>query len=173
MVDTGATISLIKLSTLTQMKYHHHISGKRGEITLGDGKTKLWQYGTVDLTVIISNIETKVKAVIVDDLAADFILGLDWIKLYDVHILPCRQQLKVHHHQQQATIGFDKDVKSDVRLVQQYNILPGVSCIVKAKSSIIKANHLYFSGFDQHETGVTVIDGLVAVYKLGQYQGYL
>ncbi|CAF1538580.1 unnamed protein product, partial [Rotaria sordida] len=75
MVDTGATISLIKLSTLTQMKYHHHISGKRGEITLGDGKTKLWQYGTVDLTVIISNIETKVKAVIVDDLAADFILG--------------------------------------------------------------------------------------------------
>ncbi|CAF1488885.1 unnamed protein product [Adineta steineri] len=163
MVDTGATISLIKLSTLTQMKYHHHISGKRGEITLGDGKTKLWQYGTVDLTVTISNIQTKVKAVIVDDLAADFILGLDWIKLYDVHILPCRQQLKVHHHQQQATIGFDKDVKSDVRLVQQYNILPGVSCIVKAKSSIIKANHLYFSGFDQHETGVTVIDGLVAV----------
>jgi transposase InsO family protein len=166
MVDTGATVSLIKLSTLKQVNYQHHINRTGEEITLGDGKTKLWQYGWVDLCVKINFIKTKVRAIVADDLAADFILGMDWIKFYDVHILPGKQHLKIHHGQQQTTILFDEDAEIEVKLVQQYNILPHANCIVKVKASIINASHLYFCGLHQHsqqQKGISVIDGLVTV----------
>ncbi|CAF4175775.1 unnamed protein product [Didymodactylos carnosus] len=163
MVDTGATTSLIKLSTLKQVNYHHHIRGTVSDITLGDGKTTLWQYGSVDLCVKVNDMKTKVKVTVVDELAADFILGLDWIKFYDVHILPGRKQLKIHHRRQQTTVGFVEDAQIDVKLAQQYDILPGVNCIIQVKSSIINASHLYFQALHHHvqqQKGITVEDGL-------------
>ncbi|CAF4757913.1 unnamed protein product [Rotaria sp. Silwood2] len=148
MIDTGATRSLIKRSTLLRVNYHHHTYGTMEEITLGDGKTTFWQYGSINMRTKINNIKTRVKVMVVDDLAADFILGMDWIKYYHVDILPRKRQLRIHYRRQQIIVKFDEDVPVDVKVAQEYKIFPGTNCIVKVKTSLIDANHLYFKALD-------------------------
>ncbi|CAF1483654.1 unnamed protein product [Didymodactylos carnosus] len=76
MEDTGATTSIITRSTLNTLP-HGQIHGHAGNITLGDGKTTLRRYGWVDLMVKINGMKTHVRAMIVDALAANFILDRD------------------------------------------------------------------------------------------------
>lgn len=45
MVDTGATSSLITMSTIIKLNYQNQIHKQTGEITLGDSRTKLIQHG--------------------------------------------------------------------------------------------------------------------------------
>ncbi|CAF4565758.1 unnamed protein product, partial [Rotaria sp. Silwood2] len=122
MADAGATTSLIKRSRLLRVNYHHHTYGTMGEITLGDGRTTFWQYGSINLWIKINNIKTRVKAMVVDDLAADFILGMDWIKYYHVDILSRKRQLRIHYRRQQIIVKFDEDAPVDVKVAQEYKI---------------------------------------------------
>ncbi len=56
MVDTGATSSLITMSTITKLNCQHEIYQQQGEIILGDSKTKMTQYGWIYLNFKINGL---------------------------------------------------------------------------------------------------------------------
>ncbi|CAF1457107.1 unnamed protein product, partial [Didymodactylos carnosus] len=165
MVDTGATTSIITRSTLNTLP-HGQIHGHAGNITLGDGKTTLRRYGWVDLMVKINGMKTHVRAMIVDALAANFILGMDWLTYYDVHILPGDQQLKLHHRRWLTIASFDTDTPIDARVDKEYQILPGSECVITLKITMAPAQNLYFQAINgqlQNQRRITLQDGLVTV----------
>jgi predicted aspartyl protease len=76
MLDTGATTSLISQSELDQIS-HAPIQSIQLTATLGDGQSKITINGMVELSIIINDVTTAIKAFIVESLGAKLILGMD------------------------------------------------------------------------------------------------
>ncbi|CAF1599544.1 unnamed protein product [Didymodactylos carnosus] len=91
---------------------------------------------------------------------------MDWMNYFDVIIRPRHRQIHVHSRRQQTLIPFDDDLPIDVKLVQQYTILPREEAIVEIKTPIIAAKHLYHEAINkqmQEQKRISVSDGLIVV----------
>ncbi|CAF4649824.1 unnamed protein product, partial [Didymodactylos carnosus] len=91
---------------------------------------------------------------------------MEWMNYYDVIIRPRHKQIHVHSRRQQTLIPFDDDLAIDVKLVQQYTILPREEAIVEIKTPIIAAKHLYHEAINkqmQEQKRISVSDGLIVV----------
>ncbi|CAF1433061.1 unnamed protein product [Rotaria sp. Silwood1] len=165
MIDTGATSSLITMSTITKLNYQDRIHPQTGEITLGDSKTKIIQYGWICLNLKIKNLNCQIRAIIVDCLSTNFILGMDFLRKYKIEIKTMQQCLIIHHQHQQLYVKFEKS--NSVRLAQQCTILPRCKAVVNAVvSNIIHSNKMLLNVINektQQYKRIRLCDGLVNV----------
>ncbi|CAF1363628.1 unnamed protein product [Rotaria sordida] len=165
MIDTGATSSLITMSTIIKLNYQDRIHTHTGEITLGDSKTKIAQYGWICLNLKIKSLNCQIRAIVVDCLSTNFILGMDFLRKYKIEIKTRQQCLIIHHQHQQLYVKFEKS--NSVRLAQQCTILPRCKVVVNAiVSNIIHSNKMLFNVINektQQFKRIRLCDGLVNV----------
>lgn len=84
LVDTGATNSIIRESSLAQIQVHQRYPVQQ-QFFLAN-KTSISIIGYVNLQIQIQHVKTFVTAAIARTLSCDLILGEDWIKTYRVTI---------------------------------------------------------------------------------------
>jgi transposase InsO family protein len=165
MVDTGATSSLITMSTIIKLNYQDEIYKQEGEIILGDSKTKIIRYGWIYLNMKINNLDCGIPAMIVDNLTVDFILGMDFMKKFKVDIKTTQECLVIRHRQRQIYVKFEKP--NSVRLNHQCTILPRSKRVVDATiSSIVSADNMLLNVIDeniQRYKRIRLCDGLVDI----------
>ena len=141
MVDTGATSSLITKSTINKLNLNDQIFRKVGDIMLGDSQTRIKQYGWINLDVNIKGRKFGIKAIVVDHLTNELILGMDFMRKFRVNINMTHQQLVLQHQQQQVHVEFGQT--NCVRLSRQYTIHPRCKLVVDAMvNGIMNCFHL-------------------------------
>ena len=139
MVDTGATTSLISKSELNTIP-HSSIIPTATTATLGDGRTQIAVDGLVELPITVNNITTCIKALIVESLGANIILGMDWCKLNNVNVDIYRNQVEIIHPEHgNTTIPFITDGAIDAHLDESIALLPFHEHIVKLKTPVSSA----------------------------------
>ncbi|CAF1573858.1 unnamed protein product, partial [Adineta steineri] len=139
MVDTGATTSLISRSELNTIP-HSSIQPTDTTATLGDGRTQISINGLVELAITINNITTCIKALIVESLGANIILGMDWCKLNNVKVNIHQNQIEITHPQYgNTTTPFINDGSVDACLDERVALLPYHEHIVKMQTPISSA----------------------------------
>ncbi|CAF4974115.1 unnamed protein product, partial [Rotaria sp. Silwood1] len=102
MLDTGATTSLISQSELNHIP-HITIQPIQTMATLGDGQTKIMVNSVVKLNVTINHITTIITALVVESLAANLILGMDWCNSNYVNVNIGKKQVEINHPQHGTT----------------------------------------------------------------------
>lgn len=105
------------------------------------------------------------RAIVVDKLTTEFILGLNFLNKFKVEIKIKEQCLVINHQQKQTYVKFGKP--NSVRLAQQCTILPRCKRVVNATiSNIINENNILLKVIDQKTQQFKRIrhcDGLVDI----------
>ncbi|CAM2727912.1 unnamed protein product [Rotaria socialis] len=86
MLDTGANRTFISQKALNSIRSSKIINQIQREVFLADGYTSIMVYGEVDLSFIMNNIRTSIRALIVKNLCVNCILGMDYIIKYKLII---------------------------------------------------------------------------------------
>jgi hypothetical protein len=86
MIDTGASRTLISQKALNSIQNSKIINRIQRQVFLADGYTSITVYGEVDLSFIMNNIRTSIRALIVKNLCVNCILGMDYIIKYKLII---------------------------------------------------------------------------------------
>ncbi len=79
MIDTGANRSFISIKALDPSYGKMFINKIQKSVILADGYTSISVYGTLNLSIIMGDTSTSIKAFVVKELCADCILGMDFI----------------------------------------------------------------------------------------------
>ncbi|CAF3793711.1 unnamed protein product [Rotaria magnacalcarata] len=165
MIDTGATSSLITMSTIIKLNCQDQIHRHTGEITLGDSRIKITQHGWICLNLKIKNVNYQIRAIVVDCLTNNFILGMDFLRKYKVEIKISQQCLVMRYEHQYLYVKFERS--NSARLSQQCTILPRCKAVVNAViPGISNEKKMYLNvidqGIQQHKR-IRMCDGLVNV----------
>ena len=165
MIDTGATASLITLSTLNELKYADRIRYEVGEVILGDSKTKIHRHGWIYLYMMIGGVCLGMDVMVVDQLTTSFILGVDFLRKFNVDIK--MQQRQLHIHRPYGLIQVDFLKRNLVRLKDKCTILPRCRAVLVAKlDMVVLANTMLLQSIDQQTQlykRIRLSDGLVNV----------
>ncbi|CAF4955322.1 unnamed protein product [Rotaria sp. Silwood1] len=165
MIDTGATSSLITMSTIIKLNCQDQIHRQAGEITLGDSRTKIIQHGWIYLNLKINNFNCQIRAIVVDYLTTNFILGMDFLRKYKIELKIQQQCLVIHYKHQHLYVKFEKP--NSARLSQQCTILPRCRAVVNVfVPGISNKKKMYLNvihkRIQQHKR-IRICDGLVNV----------
>ncbi|CAM2716471.1 unnamed protein product [Rotaria socialis] len=165
MIDTGATSSLITMSTIIKLNCQDQIHRQTGEITLGDSRTKITQHGWICLNLKINNVNYQIRAIVVDCLTNHFILGMDFLRKYNIEIKISQQCLVIHYKHQYLYVKFERP--NSARLSQQCIILPRCKAVANAViPGISNEKKMYLNVIDQRiqqHKRIRICDGLVNV----------
>ncbi|CAF3363996.1 unnamed protein product [Rotaria socialis] len=165
MIDTGATSSLITMSTIIKLNCQDQIHRQTGEITLGDSSTKITQHGWICLNLKINNVNYQIRAIVVDCLTNHFILGMDFLRKYNIEIKISQQCLVIHYKHQYLYVKFERP--NSARLSQQCIILPRCKAVANAViPGISNEKKMYLNVIDQRiqqHKRIRICDGLVNV----------
>ena len=82
MIDTGATRTFILMKCFKAMKEKRVVNQQRRRVFLADGHTYLVVYREFDLFIRIDEVNTSIRAFMVERLCAGCILGMDFIRKY-------------------------------------------------------------------------------------------
>ena len=146
MVDTGATHSLITRSILNTFSHPPIQKTFTTFATLGDASTTISVYGIVRLCIYLNHIPTYASVFVVDSLGADFILGMDWCRKYDVVLRVRQQQLLLRHSQYgKTTVPFRDSVSIPVRLAQSIQLAPHHEHIVPLITPVSSAHQVSYT----------------------------
>lgn len=80
LVDSGASESFVKSTVVQDLNLS--LSGPESTIKLASNKSFAKILGRVNIKLKISDKEYKIRMVVIDDLCADFVLGIDFMKLH-------------------------------------------------------------------------------------------
>ncbi|CAF4463906.1 unnamed protein product, partial [Didymodactylos carnosus] len=167
MLDTGASQSVISTTTLKKINKKHYSSTSHS-LTLGDGKTSLDTCGSIHLAMFIKNLSTTVTALVVKELAAELILGLDWIMKYDVHVMPSQRQISIQGYYKKHYVTFAHDHQLPLKLAKNYHISPKQKCLVQPIAPNTTETSYYFQAPNanfQHRKRISIFNGTINIIK--------
>lgn len=95
MIDTGATISIVSQSVLTDIS-HFNVDSINFTATLGDGRTKIHATGTTELLMKINGLLILTTVLVVECLGAPLILGMDWCTRNNVSINIAKRMVEIN-----------------------------------------------------------------------------
>ena len=140
MVDTGATHSLISLSTLSTFSHPPIQPTSTTTAVLGDPSTTITVRGFVRLCIYMNHIPTYASVFVVDSLGVDFILGMDWCFHNNVLLCLPEQKLLVRHpFYGTTTVQFLDSVSVPIRLAQSIQLLPHHEHLVRLVAPLSSA----------------------------------
>ena len=127
LIDTGATTSFIRESSLNHIRPPRYIHNQHHTFLLADGIAPFQVLGVVELTILFSNQPLIIHAHVARHLCADMILGMDYINHYNLRIDTQQQQLSIYLENQWLSINIDTDApcRSFPVLLPQAAHLPG------------------------------------------------
>ncbi|CAF1388467.1 unnamed protein product [Didymodactylos carnosus] len=147
MVDTGSSGSFISTSALLKVGYYQRFT-KVKEYWLADGITPLEVLGMVELRVKISGITTTIQASITKTLAAECILGNDWIDQFNyLTIDKINKKFTVYYRHQKASVPIhqaEDKVDFSVKLIDNVKIKPWAEVTVKVRVPISSCESVLF-----------------------------
>ncbi|CAF4374162.1 unnamed protein product, partial [Rotaria sordida] len=86
MIDTGANRTFISKNALKSIRNSRIINRIQRQVFLADGYTSITVYGEVNLSFVMNNVYTSIRALIVKNLCVSCILGMDFIIKYKLII---------------------------------------------------------------------------------------
>ena len=119
MFDSGATTSFINTVALKRTK-HQPILNHSKKFLMADGSTTFDIIGIVEICVEFNNIETRIKACVVNSLCTDCILGMDYINKYQVNLKIKDQQIQIHTLTNTITIPMNNQL-DNVKILCRLN----------------------------------------------------
>ncbi|CAF1219672.1 unnamed protein product [Rotaria sp. Silwood1] len=111
MIDTGATQSFISKMALNSIRNSKIINRIQRQVFLADGYTSITVYGEVELSIVMNNIYTSIRALIVKNLCINCILGMDYISKYKLIINIVNQSISIGVKNNRLTIPIDNSEK--------------------------------------------------------------
>lgn len=174
MIDTGATRTFISMKCFNAMKEKRVVNQQRRRVFLADGHTYLVVYGEVDLFIRIGEVNTSIRAFMVERLCAGCILGMDFIRKYHLVIDMMKQviwiggrsvplhcsldQDRVHYPRDERAINSSQGMQRRIPLVSPSNRSPPsvVAGAVTASHSSVR-----HSSTPESPTAYQAIDSLI------------
>ena len=149
MVNTGATHSLIFLSTLSTFSHPPIQPTSTTTAVLGDASTTITVRGFVRLCFYINRIPTYTSVFAVHSLGVDFILGMDWC-FHNVVLLCLREQklLVRHPFYGTTTVQLLDSVSIPIRLAQSIQLLPHHEHLVRLVAPLSSASCVRYTPDD-------------------------
>jgi predicted aspartyl protease len=166
LLDTGATQSIITAKLLEKINKKHYLHSPQ-TLTLGDGKTSLQACGSILLNILVSNINTSTTVLIVKDLAADLILGCDWLQKYDVNILLSQQRISIKHCGYTYFTHLVTDYQLPLKLDSDYYIAPKRNRVVHLLAPNKDTTSRYFNAQNQHfqtRKRISIFNGTIDIH---------
>ena len=174
MIDTGATRTFISMKCFKAMKEKRVVNQQRRRVFLADGHTYLVVYGEVDLFIHIGEVNTSIRAFMVERLCAGCILGMDFIRKYHLVIDMMKQviwiggrsaplhssldQDRVHYQRDECVINSSRTTQRRIPSVSPSNRSPPsvVAGAVTASHSSVR-----HSSTPESPTAYQAIDSLI------------
>jgi hypothetical protein len=125
MIDTGANRTFVSIKALDSIRNRNITNKTQRRVLLADGRTSISVYSEMSLSIIVNNVYTSIRALIVKDLCADCILGMDFIAKYKhINIADQTVSFGVRNHRLIIPIVSEEGVCVRIRLINSVRILP-------------------------------------------------
>ena len=111
MIDTGANRTFISINALNSTRNNKVIERTSKKVILADGNTPITVQGEVELSIVMNNIYTSIRAFVVNDLCVDCILGMDYIVKYKLIIDVEKRTLSMGMKKRRLVIPIDNEGK--------------------------------------------------------------
>ena len=105
MVDTGANRSFISIQVLTRQENYRIDKSRSKRVLLADGRTSFYNYGELELTIKLGGLTTNIRALVVEDLCADCIVGMDYITKYKLIIDMAKSTISINVELNRIELG--------------------------------------------------------------------
>lgn len=151
MIDTGANRTFISTKSLYSTYDKRFVNRIHRRVFLADGFTSLSVYGEVKLHIILNGMHTFIQAFVVNELCADCILGMDFIKKYKLIINMGEQTVSVCNNNEQITLKIDvnkNNIRFPARLINNIRIPPKRTVSVPVSVELTSANVLFRPSFN-------------------------
>ncbi|CAF3544285.1 unnamed protein product [Rotaria sp. Silwood1] len=142
MIDTGANRTFITKKALNSIRNIKIINRIQRQVFLADGYTSITVYGEVDLSFVMNNIYTSIRALIVKNLCVSCILGMDYIIKYKLIINTVNQTISIGVKNYRLTIPIDNSEKINFETTQASKLLSIGISVMKTKSLDTHIDHL-------------------------------
>ena len=134
MIDTGANRTFITMKVLNSIRNSRIINRIQRQVFLADGYTSITVYGEVNLPLVINNVYTSIRALIVENLCVNYILGMDYIIKYKLIINIVNRTISMGIKNYRFTMPIDNSEKNIFEATSRSKpILTGLP-VIKTKS---------------------------------------
>ena len=134
MIDTGANRTFITMKVLNSIRNSRIINRIQRQVFLADGYTSITVYGEVNLPLVINNVYTSIRALIVENLCVNCILGMDYIIKYKLIINIVNRTISMGIKNYRFTMPIDNSEKNIFQATSTSKpILTGLP-VIKTKS---------------------------------------
>ncbi|CAF3939340.1 unnamed protein product [Rotaria sp. Silwood1] len=150
MIDTDANRSFISIKALDLSYGKQFVNKSHSRVILADGYTSLFVLGTMNLFITMGDMLTSIKAIVVKELCADCILGMDFINKYKLIINTEEQIVSISDNYKRTTLKLDvnkNDMKYPARLINNVRIPPKRTVIVPVSVELSSATVLFHPSF--------------------------
>ncbi|CAF4616452.1 unnamed protein product [Rotaria sp. Silwood2] len=168
MIDTGVNRSFISIKTLDPSYSKHFVNKSYSRVILADGHTSLSVFGTTTLSITMGDMLTSIKAIVVKELCADCILGMDFINKYKLIINTEQQIVSISDNYKRTTLKFDvnkKDMNYPARLINTIRIPPKRTVTVPVSVELSSAQVLFRPSFTlQQRLPVVMLNSSLTIH---------
>ncbi|CAF3940851.1 unnamed protein product, partial [Rotaria sp. Silwood1] len=154
MIDTGANRSFISIKALDLSYGKQFVNKSHSRVILADGYTSFFVLRTMNLFITMGDMLTSIKAIVVKELCADCILGMDFINKYKLIINTEEQIVSISDNYKRTTLKLDvnkNDMKYPARLINNVRIPPKRTVIVPVSVELSSATVLFPPSFKSQQ----------------------
>jgi transposase InsO family protein len=150
MIDTGANRTFISTKALGPSHGKMFINKIHKRVILADGYSSISVYGTLNLSIIMGDTSTSINALVVKELCADCILGMDFINKYKLIINAEERIVSLYNNYKRTTLRFDinsNEKKYPARLINNIRIPPKQTRSIPVSVDLSSANVIFRPSF--------------------------
>ena len=137
-------------------------------VILADGYSSISVYGTLNLSIIMGDTLTSIKAFVVKELCADCILGMDFINKYKLIINTEEKIVSLYNNYKRTTLKFDinlNEKKYPARLINNIRIPPKQTRYIPVFIELSSANVILRPSFKlQQRTSLLMLNSSLKVH---------
>jgi hypothetical protein len=168
MIDTGANKTFISIKALDPSYGKMFVNKLHKRVILADGYSSISVYGTLNLSIIMGDTLTSIKAFVVKELCADCILGMDFINKYKLIINTEEKIVSLYNNYKRTTLKFDinsNEKKYPARLINNIRIPPKQTRSIPVSIELSSANVVLRPSFKlQQRTPLLMLNSSLKVH---------
>ncbi|CAF2090982.1 unnamed protein product [Rotaria magnacalcarata] len=168
MINTGANRTFIAIKALDPSCSKMLVNKLHKCVLLADGYSSISVYGTLNLSIIMGDTLTSIKAFVVKELCADCILGMDFINKYKLIINTEEKIVSLYNNYKRTTLKFDInsiEKKYQARLINHIRIAPKQTRSIPVSIELSSANLVLRPSFNlQQRTPLFMLNSSLKVH---------
>ncbi|CAF4226909.1 unnamed protein product [Rotaria sp. Silwood2] len=168
MIDTGANRTFISIKALDPSYGKIFVNKLYKCAILADGYSSIFVYGTLNLSIIMGDTSTSIKAFVVKELCADCILGMDFINKYKLIINTEEKIVSLYNNYKRTTLKFDiksNENKYPARLINNIRIPSKQTRSIPVSIELSSAKVIFCPSFKlQQRTSLLTLNSSLKVH---------